>query len=222
MRGRERGREYDQACHPVEGSHGADRRGGPGEAGRQARGCCGCGGRRRAAWGGAQHAGALPCPPAFAVSGRSALLDCRPLPLSSRVPRCCAPTRGGVPAGSGRGVVWLVMARGGLSGSSAVQFRNAPPGKGAGRGPCCGSRQRVGRIASSAKRWPTAAPGGRRRSGGRRDGARGPPGRQSSWPPVPDASAADWRALRVAASGQSWPEPVVERVGRGVDAHVRS
>ena len=39
---------------------------------------------------------------------------------------------------------------------------------------------------------------------------------------VPDTSAADWRALRVVASGHAWRQSVVERVGRRVDAHVRS
>ena len=39
---------------------------------------------------------------------------------------------------------------------------------------------------------------------------------------VPDTSAADWRALRVVASGHAWRQSVVERVGRRVDAHIRS
>ena len=34
--------------------------------------------RRRSAWGGVQHAEALPCPPAFGLSGRVRCIDCRP------------------------------------------------------------------------------------------------------------------------------------------------
>ena len=61
-------------------------RGGPGEAGRQARGVSGSrvGDGRRGAR--SRNAGALPCPPAFCLSGRVRCVDCRPLPLSSRVP----------------------------------------------------------------------------------------------------------------------------------------
>ena len=149
-------------------------------------------GRRRAAWGEAQHARALPCPPAFCVSDRVRCVDCRPLPLSSRVPWFCAPTRGGAPArerprrGVGGGLSRRGVGRMASQEDEAwCRFSNAPPRKGAGRGSCRGSWQRVGRGASSEKRSPTAAPGGRRRSGGRRDGTHGAARRQSSWRVLP-------------------------------------
>ena len=152
------------------------------KAGRQARGVSGSGGRRRAAWGGVQHAEALPCPPAFGLSGRVRSVDCRPLPLSSRVPWCCAPTRGGAPARQGprRGVGGGLsrqgarraarVKRGAVQECSARQRRRA-------RSRPRGSRPRVGRVASPEKQWPMAALGGRRRCRADATG-RGPAQRQ--------------------------------------------
>ena len=140
--------------------------GGRGKAGRQARGVSGCGGRRRAAWGGVQHAEALPCPPAFGLSGRVRSVDCRPLPLSSRVPWCCAPTRGGAPArqrprrGAGGGG-WSRAARGerprssaGQLGESRAALQRADDTLCVTGAPTAGQPVVVGKSRSRPKAWP--------------------------------------------------------------------
>ena len=67
--------------------------------------------------------------PRSACPAASALLDSRPLPLSSRVPWCCAPTRGGAPARQRR---WRGVGGGGL--------RRPDAGRTDGRGRLEGSR----------------------------------------------------------------------------------
>ena len=81
-----RAQQVDERHQVVLRRKGGMARGGPGEAGRQARGVGGRGvndGRRGAGCGMAERC--LARPP-FACPAASALLDCRPLPLSSRVP----------------------------------------------------------------------------------------------------------------------------------------